>query len=456
MEIIVLLLFFAGYTAIVLEHKLKLDKLIPALIMMALTWIVVSLGIDQVKYWFTTGDGLFRLTANHDRAALLKSALQHHFEETAEILIFLMGAMTIVELVDYFNGFSVIKNFVKTHKKRSLLWIIAGLAYILSSVIDNLTATIVLITILRKLLKEHTDRMWFAGIIIIAANAGGAWSPIGDVTTTMLWIGEKVTAPKLMEYIFLPSVICILLPTLIASFLPPFKGSFELPEEEKTDKNARQMLYFGLGMIILVPVLKIIADIPPYMGMMLSLALVATVAEIKARKRWGEISTINADEEQDSYVETPTEAPEVQKRPTYHALTRIEMPSILFFLGILMAVGALESLGIIIQFGETVSSSIGEDPFVVILGMASAIIDNVPLVAASMGMFNDPVDAHVWHFISYSAGTGGSLLIIGSAAGVVAMGMEKIPFFWYFKKISWLALIGFLGGIGFFLTETLF
>lgn len=454
MEILVLLIFFIGYAAIVMEHHLKLDKLIPALIMMVLAWAAISLGINQIKFWFTSEEGLFSLTSDHDRLALLKLALQDHFEETAEILIFLIGAMTIVELVDYFNGFSVIKGFIKTHQKRTLLWIIAGLAYILSSVIDNLTATIVLITILRKLLADHNDRMWYAGIIVIAANAGGAWSPIGDVTTTMLWIAEKVTALKLMEFIFLPSVICVGLPTLIASFLKPFKGSFELPEEKETDKDARQMLYFGIGMIIFVPVLKMLTDLPPYLGMMFSLAVVATIAEIKTGRKWTEnLEVVPKLQESDEDI---TSLKEEKESPTFLALSRIEMPSILFFLGILMAVGALESLGIIIQFGETVSAAIGEDAFVVILGFASAIIDNVPLVAASMGMFSDPIDADVWHFIAYSAGTGGSLLIIGSAAGVVAMGMERIPFFWYFKKISWLALIGFLGGIVFFLGETLF
>lgn len=455
MEIIVLIIFFAGYAAIVMENKLKLDKFIPALLMMAFTWIAISLGIDQVKYWFTSEDGLFNLATDHNTAALLKSSLAAHFEETAEILIFLLGAMTIVELVDYFNGFSVIKGFVKTQKKRSLLWVIAGLAYVLSSIIDNLTATIVLITILRKLLANHNDRMWFAGIIVIAANAGGAWSPIGDVTTTMLWIGDKVTAAKLMEYIFLPSVICIVLPTFIASFLKPFKGTFELPEEELVDRDAKVMLYLGLGMIIFVPVLKMITDLPPYLGMMFSLAIVSTVAEIKARRQRAAV-LITQNETRTTGVQLPVEMGEPRKNPTYHALSRIEMPSILFFLGILMAVGALESLGLIIQFGESVTASIGEDLFVLTLGFASAIIDNVPLVAASMGMFNDPINADVWHFVAYSAGTGGSMLIIGSAAGVVAMGMEKIPFFWYFKKISWLALIGFLAGAILFFTETIF
>lgn len=455
MEILILILFFAGYTAIVMEHQLKLDKLIPALLMMVLAWVAISLGLDQIKYWFTPEDGLFSLTSDDNRMALLKSALNAHFEETAEILIFLMGAMTIVELVDHFNGFSVIKGFVKTNKKRTLLWVIAGLAYILSSIIDNLTATIVLITILRKLLANHNDRMWFAGIIIIAANAGGAWSPIGDVTTTMLWIGDKVTAPKLMEFIFIPSLFCIGIPILIASFLKPFSGSFELPPEEMVNKNAKVMLYLGLGMIIFVPVLKMLTNLPPYLGMMFSLAVVATVAEIKTRQE----QALVLDTElglQDLQTELSTESSTAYKNPTYHALSRIEMPSILFFLGILMAVGALESLGIIIQFGETVTANIGEDFFVIILGFASAIIDNVPLVAASMGMFNDPIDADVWHLVAYSAGTGGSLLIIGSAAGVVAMGMEKIPFFWYFKKISWLALLGFLGGTAVFFIESIF
>lgn len=453
MEITVLIIFLIGYLAIVMERQIKLDKLIPALIMMALAWMVIALGLNDVQYWFTGEEGRFAVTEGMDKAQMLKTALGHHFEETSEILIFLLGAMTIVELVDHFNGFSVIKGFVKTKSKTKLLWIVVALSYILSSIIDNLTATIVLITILRKLLANREDRMWFAGIIVIAANAGGAWSPIGDVTTTMLWIGEKVTAGKLMEYIFLPSVVCIVLPAIIASFLKPFKGTFELPEEEPVDKTAKLMLYLGLGMIIFVPIFKMITGLPPYLGMMFSLAVVATVAEIKHRKKiavaYGGVVEVDAQEE-------VAHEEEKHSNITFSALSRIEMPSILFFLGILMTVGALESLGVIFEFGETVSNSIGEDPFVLLLGFASAVIDNVPLVAASMGMFNDAMDAPVWHFVAYSAGTGGSMLIIGSAAGVVAMGLEKIPFFWYLKKISWLALIGFLAGSGFFFIESIF
>lgn len=453
METLIIAVFFTGYLMITMEDKLKMDKLVPALVMMALSWAFVHLGLDSFTQWFDSTTNTFvegfESIVGEERAQLLESTLLHHLGKTTEILVFLIGAMTIVEMVDYFDGFSVIKGYIKTRKKVILLWIVGGLAFILSSIIDNLTATIVLITILRKLLNNHSDRMWYAGLIVVCANAGGAWSPIGDVTTTMLWMGGKVTAIKLMEFLFLPSFICFVIPTIIASFMKPFKGKFEMPEEEKSNPKAKLMFYFGLGMIVLVPILKGSLSLAPYIGMMFSLAIVSIVAErISARQFKQSTSAVEAERERES--------------PTHKALTRVEMPSILFFLGILMAVGALESIGVVYNFGVGVqefgmslgySRGVVVDSFIVILGIASAIIDNVPLVAASMGMFVEPTDNLVWHFIAYSAGTGGSILIIGSAAGVIAMGMEKIPFFWYLKNISWLALIGFLGGAAFYLLE---
>ena len=354
-----------------------------------------------------------------------------------------MGAMTIVEIIDHFDGFIAIKDFIKTNKKRTLLWIIAILAFILSAIIDNLTATLVLITLLRKLLSSNKDRLWFAGLIIIAANAGGAWSPIGDVTTTMLWIGDKVTTGKLISQLLLPSLVCMVVPTLIASFLPAFNGKFESDAEvaDKT-KTGSAMLYLGLAMIVFVPIFKTVTHLPPYLGMMLSLAVVSLVAEIVSNRKFS--------------LTDPTQHGESgaghgAHSPTMKALARIEMPSILFFLGILMTVAALESLGMIFTFGGDVRAAIPDNLFVILLGAGSAVIDNVPLVAASMGMFDLPTDASIWHFIAYAAGTGGSMLIIGSAAGVVAMGMENISFGWYLKKISGLALIGYLAGAGVYL-----
>jgi Na+/H+ antiporter NhaD/arsenite permease-like protein len=369
---------------------------------------------------------------------LFESTLLHHFGKTCEILVFLIGAMTIVEIIDHFNGFATIKRFIKTKKKTYLLWIMCILAFILSAIIDNLTATIVLITILRKLIKENKDRVWFAGLIIIAANAGGAWSPIGDVTTTMLWMGEKVSSLELVKLLIIPSLICMLVPTTIASFLKPFRSNFEPPNEEVNEiKHGSTMLILGLSAIIFVPIFKTVTHLPPYVGMMLSLAIVTLFGEIFSSRKF----SLNTLDDKSTIDENSHSS-----SPIFKALSRIEMPSILFFLGILMTVAALESLGIVFNLGKSVQESIPINYFVILLGFGSAVIDNVPLVAASMGMFNLPTDDLVWHFIAYSAGTGGSMLIIGSAAGVVAMGMEKISFFWYLKNIAWLAAIGYLTG----------
>jgi Na+/H+ antiporter NhaD/arsenite permease-like protein len=443
MEVIVVLTFILGYVAITMEHSLKIDKLIPALLMMAICWATIALGIDSFTQWFDPhASKLMDITTlNHEgRQELLEGTLLHHFGKTAEILIFLMGAMAIVEMIDHFEGFGAIKKMIKTKSKRSLLWIVSFLAFFLSSIIDNLTATIVLITILRKIVSEPSDRMWYSGFIIIAANAGGAWTPIGDVTTTMLWMAGKVTTGKLMLLLGLPSLLNILIPLLIGSFLPAFKGNIsEIEDGIQQNKYGAFMLYLGLGLVVFVPVFKTVTHLPPYIGMMLSLSIFAIICEILSKRT---ISFTNPDQTGniDNY-----------QGPTMKALSRIEMPSVLFFLGILMTVAAMESLGLIFSFGQHVSAVIPENVFVTLLGASSAIIDNVPLVAASIGMFQDAPDANVWHFIAYAAGTGGSMLIIGSAAGVVAMGMEKITFFWYLKNITLLALLGYIAGIGAFL-----
>ena len=431
METLIIALFVLGYLAITLEHSLKVDKLIPALAMMALMWAIISLAHLPV---FDVNTELKQLEPTH-----IDEILLHHLGKTAEIIIFLLGAMTIVEIIDYFNGFYTIKNFIKTKSKKGLLWIFAILAFILSAIIDNLTATIVLITILQKVIHSRDTRLWFAGLIIIAANAGGAWSPIGDVTTTMLWIGNKVTTVNLISYVLLPSIICLIIPTGIASFLPAFQGDIEeVVEEDEAvgfHKRGATMLYLGLSAIVFVPIFKTFTHLPPYVGMMLSLAVVATFAEIFSKAK---INITSIDEESDAHQTSS---------PVHRSLSKIELPSILFFLGILLAVAALESLGLLFNFAEGLNTAIPNTDIVIgLLGLGSAVIDNVPLVAASMGMFSLPTDNPVWHLIAYSAGTGGSMLIIGSAAGVVAMGMEKIDFFWYLKKIAWLAFAGFLGG----------
>ena len=434
METIVIIVFVLGYLAITLEHNLHIDKLIPAVAMMAILWAMIALGhldvfdIDAVNK---------QLLPTH-----IEEALLHHLGKTAEILVFLLGAMTIVEIIDYFNGFATIKQFIKTRNKVRLLWIFACLAFVLSAIIDNLTATIVLVTILQKVIHEKNLRLWFAGMIIVTANAGGAWSPIGDVTTTMLWIGKKVTTPELIKYLIVPSLVCMIVPTFIASRYKIFKGEIDKMKDkiELTPKGPT-MLYLGLSAILFVPVFKTVTHLPPYVGMMLSLAVVSVFAEVYSRSK--------------AFVEAKSDTVDgAHHNPVHAALTKIEMPSILFFLGILMAVAALESLGLLFGFAQDLNSAIpNSDIVVAIFGFISAIIDNVPLVAASMGMFSEPVDHPLWHAIAFAAGTGGSMIIFGSAAGVVAMGMEKINFFWYLKNISFLALIGSVSG---YLTFMLF
>lgn len=451
MESIIILIFVIGYLSITLEHPLKLDKTVPALIMAALIWAVLAIGfhagwfdvIDTYENAFNFGSG--GLEAEHG----FENTLLHHLGKTSEILIFLIGAMTIVEIIDLHRGFEVLKSAVKTKSKRKLLWIIGILAFILSAIIDNLTATIVLITLLRKLIPNRETRLWYAAMVVIAANAGGAWSPIGDVTTTMLWIAKKVTAGGLMEYVIIPSVVCFALPFLIASYMKPFQGYIETEEVEGDDDSGRllsskTMLFLGLGMIVSVPIFKTVTHLPPYIGMMFALGIVWLVSE---------------------YIHPEEDFSKERKHlySAHKALSRIEISSILFFLGILMAVAGLESLvygvsaegdpvGTLRYLAEVLQQAIpNQDVVVIMLGIFSAIIDNVPLVAASIGMYDSPIDSVLWHFIAYSAGTGGSMLIIGSAAGVAAMGMEKIDFIWYLKKIAWLAFVGFIAGAGVFL-----
>lgn len=447
METIIIIVFVLGYLAITLEHNLKIDKLIPALGMMALLWAIIALAHLPV---FEVNTDLKELEEHH-----LEGILLHHLGKTAEILFFLLGAMTIVEIIDYFDGFSTIKGYVKTKNKKKLLWIVSSLAFVLSAIIDNLTATIVLITILQKLVNDKELRLWFAGMIIISANAGGAWSPIGDVTTTMLWIANKVTALVLIEHVLIPSLFCFAVPTFIASRMPVFKGELAIDPsdgESSKSKYGTIMFYLGLSAIIFVPIFKTVTHLPPYVGMMLSLAVVAAFAEIYSYRKFS-ISTVHGEEEHTAHA---------HHSPVHKSLSKIELPSILFFLGILLAVAALESLGMLFHFagmlnenmpglGTELHSTKISDLVVLLLGIGSAVIDNVPLVAASIGMFQIGTDEPAWHFIAYSAGTGGSMLIIGSAAGVVAMGMEKIDFFWYLKKIAWLALVGFLAGAAVFI-----
>ena len=435
MEIIIISVFVLGYFLITIEHSIKIDKLIPALAMMGIMWAIIALNHMEVFDINTVTREL--------EPTYIKKILLHHLGLTAEILIFLLGAMTIVEIIDFFRGFLGIKRLVKTRSKTKILWIFGILAFVLSAIIDNLTATIVLITLLQKIVKERNLKLWYSGLIIIAANAGGAWSPIGDITTTMLWIADKVTPVSLFMYLFIPSLVCMVVPFLIASRLKIFKGEMEIPKEVidmEENKYGNKMLFIGLGSILFVPIFKTVTGLPPYVGMMLSLAFVATLAEIFSNKKLN-LSKVDEDHDKES-----------DHSPVHASLTKIELPSILFFLGILMAVGALESLGILYNFADLINETISnQDVVIVLLGHLSAVIDNVPLVAASIGMFPNVINDPLWHGIAYSAGTGGSMLIIGSAAGVVAMGMEKMDFFWYIKKITIFAMIGFWAGYGTFI-----
>lgn len=428
--------FIVGYILIVFEHPIKLDKSVPALLMGALTWALISVGNLEV------------LDHLHQTASL-DEVLLHHLGKTAEILFFLIGAMTIVELVDLHKGFGVVTKLVKTKNKVKLLWITCIIAFFFSAILDNLTTTIVMVSLLRKLVPAKVDRLFFISMIIIAANAGGAWSPIGDVTTTMLWIGKKVSTMNLIAFLLIPSIITLVVPLIFASFLKRMKGNLSSTDTNISTKTSNDekllssntMLIMGIGGLIFVPIFKTFTHLPPYMGMMLSLGIVWLVSEY-----------IHPEEKFDKSNKHLFSA--------LHALSRIEMSSILFFLGILLGVGALESVAVIALNGEKTGFLMNmamhlqqivpnQDLVIFLIGIFSAIIDNVPLVAATMGMYpmdQFPMDSKLWLFIAYSAGTGGSMLVIGSAAGVAAMGMEKIDFIWYFKNITWLAFIGFIAG----------
>ncbi len=439
-------IFIIGYLAITLEHPLKLDKAVPALIMGTSMWAVLGIAFHQGWIDIIDEDGqVYSMLSGNTEYA--HEGFEHnlivHFSKIGEILFFLIGAMTIVEIIDLHRGFGIIKKAITTNNKKRLLWTLGILAFVLSAIIDNLTATIILITLLKKLLARRKYRLWFAAMIIIAANSGGAWSPIGDVTTTMLWIGGKVSSIGLSEHLIVPSIVCFIVPFFIAIRLKPFRGSAmrkEMIVNEEAERllSSKTMLYVGLAGIAFVPVFKIATGLPPYLGMMFSLGVIWLVSEyIKPEKNM---------KRDRRYLYS-----------THKALSKIEFSGILFFMGILLAVGVLESIAINTSTGssinalryvaEAISNEIPNmDIVVILIGVLSSIIDNVPMVAATMGMYDYPADHPMWHFIAYSAGTGGNLLIIGSAAGVAAMGMEKIDFLWYLKKITWLAFIGFISG----------
>ncbi len=419
--VITLISFFViGYLAIAFEHPIKINKTATAL-------------LTGVACWTTY------ILARSSEATAIVGELSHHLASISEILFFLLGAMTIVELVDAHQGFKLITDRIATHNRVQLLWIISLITFFLSAALDNLTTAIVMVSVVRKLVKDNETRKLFAGVVIIAANAGGAWSPIGDVTTTMLWIGGQITPINIMKNLFLPSLVSLLVPVVYLS--TQLKGAVKSTNEQEqttqdvhqlivSTQNATIMLLVGLGCLLGVPFFKTFTHLPPYMGILLGLGIVWVVSEILHSGK---------DEE--------------ERKPfsVAHALSKIDTSSILFFLGILMAIGALEATHLLADLAHLMDKTIGnQDIIVITIGLASAIIDNVPLVAASMGMYDlahYPADTKLWQFLAYCAGTGGSILIIGSAAGVAVMGMEKIDFIWYLRKISLMALLGYFAGV---------
>lgn len=443
MENIVLLVFTIGYLCIALEHPIKINKTATALITGVLCWTLFAvLGPGE---WLANKaefvEKLSTLTSNVNGSPFhqfVKGELGHHLGEIASILFFLMGAMTIVELVDAHDGFRIITDRIRTKDIRKLLWVVSWVTFFLSALLDNLTTSIVMVSLIRKLIPKQDQRLLFAGMIIIAANAGGAWSPIGDVTTTMLWIGGQISSLAIIKSLIAPSIACLMVPLVFLSF--KLKGTLDESKngtQEHPGKSSFVMLIVGVAALISVPLFKSITHLPPFMGMLLGLGVLWIMSEF---------ANPDVDEE------------ERRRFTASHALSRIDVPSVLFFLGILLAVGALQSMNILSTFSARLDNSIGDQRIIIsLIGVLSAIVDNVPLVAASMGMYSlevFPVDSNLWHYLAYCAGTGGSLLVIGSAAGVAVMGMEKLDFIWYLKRISFLALLGYAGGAAVYLTTS--
>ncbi len=414
MELALILIFIFGYTAIAFEHALKVNKAASALITGVLCWSVYALLFPDT-HW-------------------VGEQLSHHLGEIASILFFLMGAMTIVEIIDLHDGFRIVTDRIRTQDKRKLLWMISILTFFLSAVLDNLTTTIVILSLLRKLIDDRNDRLFFAGMVVIAANAGGAWSPMGDVTTTMLWIGGQITALNIILMTFIPSLVCLLVPLISISFI--LKGKCEPPRInpaakriETTPAERNTAFFVGLGALLFVPVYKTVTHLLPFMGILFGLGIFWALTELLHKSK-------------------PMETRD--HLSPFHALRRIDTSSILFFLGILLCIASLQSSGILVELAGWLTENIRNEKIIVMaIGLVSAVVDNVPLVAAAQGMYSldvYPPDHFFWEFLAYCTGTGGSALIIGSAAGVAAMGIEKIDFFWYVKRISLFALIGYFAG----------
>jgi NhaD family Na+/H+ antiporter len=422
MAAVIIIIFIIGYAAIAFEHSIRINKAATALVTGVLCWTVYIIAAQD--------------------PGVVNDQLIHHLGDLSQILFFLLGAMTIVELIDAHDGFEIITRRIKTTRKSRLTWIIAFITFFLSAILDNLTSTIVMVSLVRKLVADKHDRWMLAGLIVIAANAGGAWSPIGDVTTTMLWIGNQVTAANIMIKLIIPSLVCLLIPLLFIGFV--FKGDIQKPvqpiedgEEPSNTKKERLIVFTsGITLLLLVPVFKTLTHLPPFMGILIALGIMWMITET--------IHSSKDEAERKSYS-------------VAHALRRIDTPSILFFLGILLAVAALQSTGQLTQLSGWMDTNIKDQNMVILsIGTLSAIVDNVPLVAAAQGMYSletYPTDHYFWEFLAYATGTGGSMLIIGSAAGVAAMGLENINFIWYLKRIGWLALIGYLAGAGVYILQ---
>lgn len=411
---LIIAIFILGYIAIATEHSIKINKAATALITGVLCWTV---------YILFSPDKLF-----------VGEELTKHMGDLSGILFFLLGAMTIVELIDAHDGFDIITTRINQTDKRKLLWIVAFITFFLSAILDNLTTTIVIISLLRKLIRNDKDRLFFAGIVVVAANAGGAWSPIGDVTTTMLWIGGQITAGRIVIKLILPSLICLIVPLVYLSF--KLKGNVERPAavenvntQSLSQKHQNIVFFSGVIILMLVPVFKTVTHLPPFMGILIGLGILWVITEILHSGK----------DDEDKHALS-----------VVHALRKIDAPSILFFLGILVSISALQSIGVLSDLAQWLTVKIHNENIIVIsIGLLSSVIDNVPLVAAVQGMYDlnqYPTDHYFWEFLAYAAGTGGSALIIGSAAGIAAMGMEKISFFWYLKTISFIALLGYFAG----------
>ncbi|TNF75696.1 MAG: sodium:proton antiporter [Bacteroidetes bacterium] len=470
MFIVMVVVFILGYLAIALEHPLRVDKAIPALAIGTLLWVLYIFGAYDIftaglsEAWNAYTHGPEHHGENSIQAMrhfIVDKEIIHHLGEISEILFFLLGAMTIVEVIDKHDGFKIITDRIKTTKKVKLLWILSVLTFFMSAALDNLTTTIVMVALLRKLVSDKETRWFFASMVVLAANAGGAWSPIGDVTTIMLWIGGQVTTVNIITHVIIPSLFTMVVPLALLSIT--LKGNVKRPEIDENERiytrpfERRLMLIMGVSGLLFVPVFKTFTHLPPYMGMLFSLSVIWLTSEIMHKNKPEDIK---------------------RKLKVIYILEKVDTPTIFFFLGILSAVAALQSAGQLTVLAGWLDENLGNIFLIdMAIGVLSAVVDNVPLVAGAMGMYpvedaaslaaiTEPAaieyaeyflqDGLFWEFLAYCAGTGGSILIIGSAAGVAAMGMERIDFIWYMKRISLLALLGYVAGAAVYYVQTLF